>query len=58
MSEEKRVNVEFCEEKLYLTEEEIPKYQKKAEDLKEMAIRAGYTKERAEKEFYLKILKG
>lgn len=57
MSEKKRKDVEFCEERLSLTMEEIPKYQKKAEELREMAVRAGYTKESAEKEFYLKILK-
>ena len=54
--ESKRVNVDFCEEKLCIWKVDIPKYQAKVQELREMALRAGYTKDRAEAEYYLTIL--
>lgn len=54
--ESKRVNVDFCEEKMCIWKRDIPKYQAKVQELREMALRAGYTKDRAEAEYYLTIL--
>lgn len=55
---EKRIKVDFCQEILYITEKDIPKYQAKVKNLQEISIRAGYTESQAKSEFYLKILKG
>ena len=54
---EKRITIDFCEEILYILPERLPVYEAKAKELYEIALKAGYTEERARKEFYLKILK-
>ena len=57
MAQSKRIRVNFCEETLMIQESELPRYQKKAEELYQLAIKAGYSKEQARAEFYLTIVK-
>ena len=57
MSQTEQIKVIFCEETLMITEEDLQRYQAKAEELYHLAIRAGYTEEQAKSEYYLKILK-
>ena len=52
----KKIKVIFCEEMLMISEDDLPRYQAKAEELYQLAIRAGYTEEQAKSEYYLKIL--
>ena len=52
----KQVKIDFCEEILFVPQEYLPKYQAKAQELMEIAIKAGYTESQAKQEYYLKIL--
>jgi len=54
---EKRTKVDFCGDILYLTDKEIERYKENVEMLLQLSEKAKYPKDRAEKEFYLKILK-
>jgi hypothetical protein len=53
---EKRIKIDCCEEILYILPERLPAYEANTKELYELALKAGYTEERARKEFYLKIL--
>ena len=53
---EKRIKIDFCEEILYILPERLPIYEAKAKELYELALKGGYTEERARGEYYLKIL--
>ena len=53
---EKRIRIDFCGDIMYLLPEEIKRYETTTKELYEIALKAGYTEERARSEFYLKIL--
>lgn len=53
---EKRITIDFCGDILWIPVDELYRYEDKTKELYEIALKAGYTEERARKEFYLKIL--
>ena len=53
---EKRIKIDFCGDILWVLPEKLYRYENETKELYELALKAGYTEERARKEFYLKIL--